>query len=46
MTNAARDTFPAPPIPEAGAMEIEIFTGPNCAYCTAAKKMLQELDPV
>lgn len=23
-------------------MGIEIFTGPNCAYCTAAKKLLDE----
>ena len=23
-------------------MDIEIFTGPNCAYCTAAKKLLDE----
>ena len=23
-------------------MDIEIFTGPNCSYCTAAKKLLEE----
>ncbi len=23
-------------------MEIEIFTGPDCAYCTAAKQLLDE----
>ncbi len=23
-------------------MDIEIYTGPNCAYCTAAKKLLVE----
>ena len=23
-------------------MEVEIFTGPNCAYCVAAKKLLEE----
>ena len=23
-------------------MGIEIFTGPNCAYCTAAKRLLDE----
>ena len=23
-------------------MQIEIFTGPNCSYCTAAKKLLDE----
>ena len=23
-------------------MEIEIFTGPNCAYCTAANRLLDE----
>jgi glutaredoxin 3 len=23
-------------------LEIEIFTGPNCAYCMAAKKLLEE----
>ena len=23
-------------------MDIEIFTGPNCAYCTAAKKLLDD----
>ena len=23
-------------------MEIEIFTGPNCSYCEAAKRLLRE----
>jgi glutaredoxin 3 len=23
-------------------LDIEIFTGPNCAYCTAAKKLLED----
>lgn len=37
-----RFTNPAHALQRDCDLEIEIFTGPNCAYCVAAKKLMDE----